>query len=142
MEEWTYVDECELSNCRCSSVCVACQHFRHGVDQHCARWWGSTFARSNCNRANTSSRPTRCGLQRGKAQWAGPRRWADCGYESRVMPCVFIPQGGATGLMVEANSVFSMTKFTIPWLKVFCRAVFDLVLLNGVTARIGFVIRR
>ncbi|MDC0269427.1 MAG: hypothetical protein GWP23_01750 [Synechococcales cyanobacterium H12SWP_bin.12] len=35
MEEWSYVDERELSNCRCSSVCVACQHFRHGVDQHC-----------------------------------------------------------------------------------------------------------
>ncbi len=35
MEEWAYVDERELSNCRCSSVCVACQHFRHGVDQHC-----------------------------------------------------------------------------------------------------------
>nr|WP_071840742.1 hypothetical protein [Synechococcus sp. WH 8020] len=35
MEEWAYLDESELSNCRCSSVCVACQHFRHGVDQHC-----------------------------------------------------------------------------------------------------------
>jgi hypothetical protein len=35
VEEWSYVDERELQNCRCSSVCVACQRFRHGVDQHC-----------------------------------------------------------------------------------------------------------
>ena len=35
MEEWGCVDERELQNCCCSSVCVACQHFRHGVDQHC-----------------------------------------------------------------------------------------------------------
>ena len=44
-----------------------------------------------------------------------------------------------TWLMVEAKAVFSMAKFTIPWLKVFGRVVFDLVLLNGLKAWIGFV---
>lgn len=104
-----------------------------------ARWWGATFARSNCNRANTSSRPASCGLQRGKAQWAGPRRWADCLDDLWVMPWVFIQQGGTTWLMVEANAGFSMTKFTIPGLKVFGRVVFDLVLLDGLKTWIGFV---
>ena len=33
LEEWSYVDERELQNCRCSRACVACKHFRHGVDQ-------------------------------------------------------------------------------------------------------------
>jgi hypothetical protein len=55
------------------------------------------------------------------------------------MPCVFIQQGGTTWLMVEANAGFSMTKFTIPGLKVFGRVVFDLVLLDGLKTWIGFV---
>ena len=41
--------------------------------------------------------------------------------------------------MVEANVGFSMTKFTIPVLKVFGRVVFDLVLLDGLKTWIGFV---
>lgn len=53
-----------------------------------ARWWGAIFARSNCNRANTSSRLASCGLQHGKAQWAGHRRWVDCLDDLWGMPCV------------------------------------------------------
>jgi hypothetical protein len=41
--------------------------------------------------------------------------------------------------MVEANAGFSMTKFTIPGLKVFGRVVFDWVLLDGLKTWIGFV---
>ena len=35
MEEWAFVDERELMNCRCSSICVTCEHFTYGVDAHC-----------------------------------------------------------------------------------------------------------
>ena len=35
MEEWGYVDECELQNWKGGVVCMTCQHFIYGVDQHC-----------------------------------------------------------------------------------------------------------
>ena len=36
------MDDRELQNCRCPNVCVPCQHFRHGVDQHCHTLVAST----------------------------------------------------------------------------------------------------
>ena len=35
MEEWGYVDECELQNWKGGVVCMTCQHFIYGVDQLC-----------------------------------------------------------------------------------------------------------
>ena len=35
MEEWDYVDERDLQNWKGGVVCMACQHFTYGVDQHC-----------------------------------------------------------------------------------------------------------
>ena len=33
MEEWGYVDECELQNWKGGVVCMTCQHFIYGVDE-------------------------------------------------------------------------------------------------------------
>ena len=35
MEEWDYVDERDLQNWKGGVVCMTCQHFTYGVDQHC-----------------------------------------------------------------------------------------------------------
>ena len=35
MEEWTYVDDRELTNCCCQRICITCEFFTHGVDAHC-----------------------------------------------------------------------------------------------------------
>ena len=35
MEEWGFVDERELQGWKGGCVCITCQHFTYGVDQHC-----------------------------------------------------------------------------------------------------------
>ena len=35
MEEWAFVDERELQGWKGGCVCITCQHFTYGVDQHC-----------------------------------------------------------------------------------------------------------
>ena len=34
-EEWGFVDERDLQKWKGSVVCITCQHFIYGVDQHC-----------------------------------------------------------------------------------------------------------
>ena len=34
MEEWAFVDERDLQNWKGGMVCMTCQHFAYGVDQH------------------------------------------------------------------------------------------------------------
>ena len=35
MEEWGFVDERELQGWKGGCVCITCQHFAYGMDQHC-----------------------------------------------------------------------------------------------------------
>ena len=35
MEEWNCVDDRDLQNWTGVEVCITCQHFTYGVDQHC-----------------------------------------------------------------------------------------------------------
>jgi len=35
MEEWSFVDDRELTNCCCQRICITCEHFTYGVDAHC-----------------------------------------------------------------------------------------------------------
>ena len=35
MEEWDFVDDRDLQNWKGGVVCMTCQHFTYGVDQHC-----------------------------------------------------------------------------------------------------------
>ena len=35
MEEWLFIDERELQGWKGGCVCITCQHFTYGVDQHC-----------------------------------------------------------------------------------------------------------
>ena len=60
MEEWGYVDECELQNWKGGVVCMTWQHFIYGVHQHCPRWWAATSGRSSCNKNSTYKK--RCKL--------------------------------------------------------------------------------
>ena len=34
MEGWGFIDERELQGWKGAYVCITCQHFTHGVDQH------------------------------------------------------------------------------------------------------------
>ena len=35
MEEWSFVEERELQGWKGACLCITCQHFAYGVDQHC-----------------------------------------------------------------------------------------------------------
>ncbi len=35
MEEWAFVDDSELKSWKGACICMTCQHFAYGVDQHC-----------------------------------------------------------------------------------------------------------
>ena len=35
MEEWDFVDDRDLQSWKGGVVCMTCQHFTYGVDQHC-----------------------------------------------------------------------------------------------------------
>ena len=35
MEEWDFVDDRDMQNWKGGVVCMTCQHFTYGVDQHC-----------------------------------------------------------------------------------------------------------
>ena len=83
MEEWAYVDERELSNCRCSSVCVACQHFRHGVDQHCRTLVGCNIRQKQLQQGQHLIKTCKQGSNVAKHSGLGPGdgliAWTTCG---------------------------------------------------------------
>ena len=33
MEDWAYIDEQQLQNCRCHRICITCTHFRYGISR-------------------------------------------------------------------------------------------------------------
>ena len=35
MEEWDFIDDRELEGWNVGVLCITCQHFTYGVDQHC-----------------------------------------------------------------------------------------------------------
>lgn len=35
MEEWGYIEDVDLQNWKGDHICITCQHFGYGVDQHC-----------------------------------------------------------------------------------------------------------
>ena len=35
MEEWGFIDDAELQGWKGVCICMTCQHFTYGVDQHC-----------------------------------------------------------------------------------------------------------
>ena len=35
MEEWDYVDDHQLQGWKGREICITCQHFTYGIDQHC-----------------------------------------------------------------------------------------------------------
>ena len=35
MKDWGFIDERELQGWKGACVCITCQHFTNGVDQHC-----------------------------------------------------------------------------------------------------------
>ena len=43
MEEWGFIDDTELQGCKGACICMACQHFTYGVDQHCHTLLGCTL---------------------------------------------------------------------------------------------------
>ena len=44
MEEWGFVDERDLQNWKGGVVCMTCQHFIYGVDQHCRTMVGCNLS--------------------------------------------------------------------------------------------------
>ena len=53
MEEWDFVDDAELKNWKGACICMTCQHFAYGVDQHCHTLVGCTSGGSSSSRGTT-----------------------------------------------------------------------------------------
>ena len=45
MEEWDFIDERELQGWKGERICMTCQHFTYGVDQHCLTVLGCNLRR-------------------------------------------------------------------------------------------------
>ena len=45
MEEWDFIDERELQGWKGERICMTCQHFTYGVDQHCRTVLGCNLRR-------------------------------------------------------------------------------------------------
>ena len=43
MEEWAFIDDAELQGWKGACICMTCQHFTYGVDQHCHTLLGCTL---------------------------------------------------------------------------------------------------
>jgi hypothetical protein len=43
MEEWDFIDERDLQGWKGGAVCMNCQHFTDGVNQHCHTLLGRTL---------------------------------------------------------------------------------------------------
>ena len=50
MEEWGFVDERELQGWKGGCVCITCQHFTYGVDQHCHTLLGCNLRQQQLQR--------------------------------------------------------------------------------------------
>ena len=42
-EKWVFVDDAELQAWKGACICMTCQHFTYGVDQHCHTLLGCTL---------------------------------------------------------------------------------------------------
>ena len=45
MEEWDFIDDRELQGWKGARICMTCQHFAYGVDQHCHTLLGCNLRR-------------------------------------------------------------------------------------------------
>ena len=45
MEEWDLIDDHELQGWKGERICMTCQHFAYGVDQHCRTVLGCNLRR-------------------------------------------------------------------------------------------------
>ena len=45
MEEWDFIDERELQGWKGERICMTCQHFTYGIDQHCRTVLGCNLRR-------------------------------------------------------------------------------------------------
>ena len=43
MEEWAFIYDAELQGWKGACICMTCQHFTYGVDQHCHTLLGCTL---------------------------------------------------------------------------------------------------
>ena len=52
IEEWDFVDERDLQGWKGVVVCMICQHFTYGVDQHCHTMVGCNLKQKRPSRAS------------------------------------------------------------------------------------------
>ena len=70
MEEWGFVDERDLQNWKGGVVCMTCQHFTYGVDQHCNTMLGCNLGQKQLQQGEHLKK--RCKL------WVPTwRKWAE-----------------------------------------------------------------
>ena len=80
MEEWDFVDERDLQGWKGGVVCMTCQHFTYGVDQHCHTMVGCNlrqkqlqqgqYLRSGANSGHPPGRKSRRNPNAGYIDWA------------------------------------------------------------------------
>ena len=68
MEEWGFVDDCDLEGWKGGVVCMTCQHFTYGVDQHCRTMVGCKLRQKQLQQGEHLSK--RCRLWAPVAQAA------------------------------------------------------------------------
>ena len=59
MEEWAFVDERELQGWKGGCVCITCQHFTYGLDQHCHTLLGCNLRRQQLQQGEHLTRKCR-----------------------------------------------------------------------------------
>ena len=101
MEEWGFVGDHDLQGWKGACLCVTCQHFAYGIDQHCRTLVGCNVRQNNCVKVITSPSAARFGPPHGRKSMAGPQRRVDA---FTVQGVISIASINLMGLHDEASS--------------------------------------
>ena len=85
MEDWGYVDECELQNWKGGVVCMTCQHFIYGVDQHCHTMVGCNLRQKQLQQGQHLKKRCSSGHPPGRRTWAGRLKLVNPNGETRLV---------------------------------------------------------
>ena len=77
MEEWDFVDDRDLQNWKGGVVCMTCQHFTYGVDQHCHTMVGCNLRQKQLQQGQHLKKRCKLWAPTWQKKLAGLQRRAD-----------------------------------------------------------------
>ena len=89
MEEWVFIDDEELQGLKRAFICMTCEHFTYGVDQHCTHAaWLHAQAKAAATGSASEEEVQAMGTKLAERNGMGTRSWLRTTVAAAITPTV------------------------------------------------------